>query len=182
MFLHDGYNRRHPRRLDPSQYQKPLQPVGIVFCTRPDRPVLIARDIPTRIAEAMRFNAANNGVELIAWSIMPDHLHAAARVSSGGGDILKFIHGFKKRTGRTIREAGIIGPIWQRSFWDRHLRPNERLARLVQYVAWNPVHEGLCDTWDQWEYTWLAQSPARYALASGEVVRKPGGTTGRSGD
>lgn len=164
MVLHDGYNRRHPKRLDPEEYRVPLQPVGIVLCTKPDRPVLVARDIPARVAEAMRFNSTNNGVELIACSLMPDHLHVAAQVGAAGGDLLKFIHGFKKRTGRTIREAGIIGPIWQRSFWDRHLRPSEPLAKIVQYVAWNPVEEGLCGTWADWRYTWLDDAPGRYGL------------------
>ncbi|MFO8082625.1 MAG: transposase [Armatimonadota bacterium] len=164
MFLHNGYNRRHPKRLDPSQYRMPLQPVGIVFCTNPDRPVLNARDIPSRVREAVEFNAENNGLELIAWSIMPDHLHVAAQVGSDGGDLLKFIHAFKKRTGRTIHEAGVAGPIWQRSFWDRHLRPKETLAQLVQHIAWNPVDGGLCDHWNQWRYTWLNDDPKRYGL------------------
>jgi len=166
MFLHDGYNRRHPKRLDPSQYRVPEQPVGIVFRTKANRPVLIARDVPSRVSDALQFNAPNNGVELIAWSIMPDHLHVAAQVGRDGGDLLKFINGFKKRTGRTIREAGFVGPVWQRSFWDRHLRPKEPLAQLVQYVAWNPVEAGLCSHWYQWLHTWFNDDPRRYGLAA----------------
>jgi putative transposase len=135
-----------------------------VVCAQPQRPVLLARDIPGRIAEALRFNSANNRVRLIACTLMPEHLHLVAQVREEGGDLLKFIHGFKKRTGRTIREAGIAGPVWQRSFWDRHLRPTESLARLVQYVAWNPVADGLCDRWDEWRYTWLDDDPERYGL------------------
>jgi len=161
---HDGYSRRHPKRLDPSDYRIPEQPVAIVVCTCKGRPVLLARDIPSRVTKALRFNARSNGVELIAYSIMADHLHVVAQVGRGGGDLLKFIHGLKKRTGRTIRQAGIIGPIWLRSFWDRHLRPDEPLSELVRYVAGNPVEAGLCRRWHEWPYTWLNADPRRYGL------------------
>jgi len=165
VLLHDGYSRRHPNRLDSSDYRVPGQPVAIVICACEGRPVLPAHDIPSRITEALRVNAANNGVQLIAYSIMPAHLHAAAQVGCEGGDLPKFIHAFKKRTGRAIREAGIIGPIWLRSFWDRHLRPKEPLATLVRYVAWNPVEAGLCHHWQEWPYTWIDADARRYGLA-----------------
>jgi putative transposase len=164
MLLHSGYSRRHPHRLDPVLYQVPFQDIAIVICTKESHPILLARDIPWRVREAIEFNAQNNGVELVAWSIMPDHLHAVARVAELGGDMLKFIHGFKKRTGRTIHEAGILGPVWLRSFWDRHRRQKEPLSKLVRYVALNPVEEGLCARWQDWPHSWINDDPRRYGL------------------
>ncbi len=172
MLLHDGYSRRHPHRLDPSEYRIPGQAVAIVICTKSSHPILLARDIPGRVTEALQFNAANNGVELVAWSIMPDHLHAVAQVGRDGGDILKFIYGFKKRTGRTIRQAGIVGPVWLRSFWDRHLRRDEPLAKIVHYAAMNPVEEGLCRRWQDWPYTWIDDEPWRYGLEDSTMRRR----------
>ena len=155
MFTDHGYCRRHPHRLDPAEYRIPLQPVGFVVCATDARPILTMRFAPSLLAEAMTVNAATNGVELLAWCIMPEHLHIVAQVAPDGGDLLRFLSGLKTRTGRTLREAGLPAPIWQRSFWDRHLRPKEPLSGLISYVVQNPVRAGLCERWGEWPHTWV---------------------------
>ncbi len=144
-----------------------MQVVGFVVCTKDSRPILTLRNTPSVIAEALHFNAEHKGVELVCWCVMPDHLHFLARVGREGGDLLKFLHGFKTWTGRVLPEQGIPGPIWQRSFWDRHVRQNESLDKLVAYIVRNPVEEGLCRDWWQWPHMWLERSPENYGLWPG---------------
>ncbi len=159
-----GYTRRHPHRLNAAHYTIPVQPVGFVLCSKSQRPILTMRSAPSLLAEAIERNAANNGVDVMAWCVMPDHLHIVAQVGRDGGDLLRFLNGLKTRTGRTLRQAGLPGPIWLRSFWDRHLRPEEPLADLVSYVVHNPVNAGLCASWSEWPYTRVPGDPATYGL------------------
>jgi len=91
------------------------------------------RTAPTLIAEALHVNARNHGCDLLAYCLMPDHLHVIA----------------------------LPPPIWQRSFWDRHLRPKEPLARLVRYVVHNPVAEGLRTDRQEKRLAGLAAAPPR---------------------
>ena len=95
-----GYQRRHPHRLDASHYRVPGHEVGFIFCAGRRRPVLTLRNAPELIIEALRFNAQNNGVGLIAWCLMPDHLHVIAQVEEDDGDLLRFVNGFKIVTKR----------------------------------------------------------------------------------
>lgn len=96
--------RRHPHRLDAEKYRIPGQTVLITACTSERRPILLdARGV---IIAALDPAADTHGCGIIAWCLMPEYIHILVRVAPDGGDILRFIHGFKTWTGRMMREAG----------------------------------------------------------------------------
>jgi len=98
-------------------------------------------------------------VRLIAYVIMPSHIHFAAFFSGGGPQLSKFMHSLKGR----IRK-NIFGDtkIWQDRFDDLHLRSEEQFRIKLNYIHNNPVKAGLVEIAEDWPY-----SSAR-AWATGE--------------
>jgi REP element-mobilizing transposase RayT len=43
-------------------------------------------------------------------------------------------------------------PIWQRDYWDRQLRQNERYQEKCEYVRMNPVRAGLVSHPEEWPH------------------------------
>jgi len=149
----EGYLcRRHPHRLEPEKYRVPGQPVLMTVCAENKRPVLTADAVRDEMIGALSVAANIAGCEMMAWCLMPDHVHALLRVGREGGDLLRFLHSYKSWTGRVMTEAGFSGT-WERSFWDRHARSRDDISALVSYVLHNPVRAGLCGRWDEWAHS-----------------------------
>jgi len=86
--------------------------------------------------------------------VMPNHFHTVITV---GREIsieraVQFIKGgFAFRAGK---ELGFIAPVWERGFSEVRICEPEALARVLEYIANNPVKRG------------LAKAPSEYAYSS----------------
>ena len=98
----------------------------------------------------MRRTAVKYGLHIHAYRIMPDDIHVVVSVSSGGGDVQKWL----RYTKRTIQEALGTRGMWQRSYSDRHARNHEDVATAVAYILRNPVRRGRCGSWEEWPLSW----------------------------
>ncbi|MFO8082226.1 MAG: transposase [Armatimonadota bacterium] len=143
--------RRHPNRLDPEKYRLPGQPVLVTICSKDKRSVLTSDTIREELISALPVAGKIAHCELIAWCLMPDHIHTLLQVGLAGGDILRFLHSYKSWTGRILKRN--IGSGWERSFWDRHARGRDDIAALISYVLHNPVRAEFCERWDDWPYS-----------------------------
>ena len=54
--------------------------------------------------------------------------------------------------GGAARRVG--GPLWQRSYWDRHARESDDAVAMMLYTLENPVRRGLCKEWTDWPWSW----------------------------
>lgn len=89
---------------------------------------------------------------LSCWAIMPNHCHAVIR-PSGGHELEDVIGGMKATTSRTINTAiGGEGSFWAQESYDRIVREDEHLWRVVQYIGRNPKKAGLGheNEWRRW--------------------------------
>ena len=110
---------------------------------------------------------------LIAWVIMPNHVHICIEVTAGRS-LTSIVEAWKSCSSRSIRAAiGGSGVVWQRDYWDRWIRDDEHLARVVRYIERNPVQAGLVEEVDAWR--WSSAFPRAGAPASraGEGARAP---------
>jgi putative DNA methylase len=90
---------------------------------------------------------------LIAWVIMPNHIHLLLRQARGHA-LEKIVHSFKSYTAlEANRLLGRNGPFWLREVFDRYIRDEEHFARTVRYIEKNPVKAGLCEAPEQWEFS-----------------------------
>ena len=89
---------------------------------------------------------------LIAWSIMPNHVHVLIETLEGwplGG----IVHSWKTWTAKEINaHLGRTGSVWQREYHDRYIRDGEHLANVTRYIEQNPVKAGLCSEATEWRW------------------------------
>jgi len=117
---------------------------------------------------ALRRSVLRGRHDLIAWCIMPEHVHFLLRLNRGTiSDFMKsfklsFLRFYKRRVGRG-------GRLWQRRFHDHVIRSEMELHRCIDYIHLNPVRRGYVARPGDW-----ADSSFRLYLAKGMYEEKWG--------
>jgi REP element-mobilizing transposase RayT len=110
-------------------------------------------DWASRGVELLLTTARMTGFDIDAYCVMPDHIHfLAAGHAQEQSDLQTLAHRFKQKLGFEFRQAsGRV--LWQRSYYEHVLRPEEPLLPYVAYILGNPVRAGLVETVDQWPHS-----------------------------
>ena len=111
---------------------------------------------------AVRIVKQRHPFEILAWVVLPEHMHAVwalprdDRDFSGRWALIK--SGFSRAIGRSEtvsssragrRERGI----WQRRYWEHWIRDEHDLQRHVDYVHINPVKHGHVERAADWPHS-----------------------------
>ncbi|RAU22498.1 transposase [Paramagnetospirillum kuznetsovii] len=111
---------------------------------------LLAFAQPADIVERCLLERDGPDYRLIAWVIMPNHVHVVAKPLIPLPDILQ---AWKSVTARRINAwRGCGGRLWQPDYFDRFLRDDAHLAAVIAYVEENPVKAGLCERPEDWRW------------------------------
>ena len=116
----------------------------------------------------------NKYYTLIAYSIMPNHVHLILDFSCQVSDknslicnqipanykqlheVMKLIKG---GTAFTVNKlSGRFGQLWASESYDRVVRDLEERANVIRYILNNPVKAGLVSKWEDWPYSFLQKS------------------------
>lgn len=92
------------------------------------------------------------------WAIMPNHCHLVMRPFENW-PLEKTLRGIKGVVARRVNTLiGGYGSLWQDESYDRIVRDEEHLWRVIQYIGRNPRKAGLpCGAWRRWIHpTWEA--------------------------
>jgi REP element-mobilizing transposase RayT len=90
---------------------------------------------------------------LLAWVVMPNHVHAAVHLESTRS-IDNVVQSWKSYTAKEInRRRGATGRFWRRDYFDARIRDDEHLTRVRRYIEWNPVAAKLCDCPERWRFS-----------------------------
>lgn len=82
---------------------------------------------------------------LIAWCVMPNHVHVVIRPIQGN-KLSAILHSWKSFSAhRANAVLGLSSRFWQREYFDHLVRSEASLARIVRYVVQNPAKAGLRD-------------------------------------
>jgi REP element-mobilizing transposase RayT len=107
--------------------------------------------------EATLRQADGKHYRLLAWCIMPNHVHVIVEPKI---PMAKIVKSWKSLTGRWAMERnarlglGIPGNrLWMRDCWDRTIQTGEQYQQVVQYIHENPVEAGLCLTPREWPWS-----------------------------
>lgn len=116
----------------------------------------------------------NQRYELLAWCVMPNHVHALVHVWNW--PLSKMVQSWKKRSGsqalailrlerrspdrrsevsrmrRPIRRSALRS-FWQREYWDTFMRDKDQEKTAIRYIENNPVKAKLCRTVDDWKFS-----------------------------
>jgi putative transposase len=97
--------------------------------------------------------------DVIAYCIMPNHVHLVLMPyeSSDTADysLMKIMHNIKRNSANYANKIlGRAGIFWQHESYDHFARDEKELERIIKYVLYNPVKEGLTDDWTKWKWTY----------------------------
>jgi REP element-mobilizing transposase RayT len=99
---------------------------------------------------------------LLAWCIMPNHIHALIE-SREGWPLARVVHSWKSYTSHQANKLlGRSGEFWFRDYFDRYIRNTEHLARAIDYIELNPVKARLVDDRKEWRWS---SAPRRLRLS-----------------
>ncbi|MDF0599187.1 transposase [Psychromarinibacter sp. C21-152] len=146
-----------------SRYIRPNAPGATIFFSvaLADRGTdLLVTEI-ARLRDAVRTTRAERPFRIDAWVVLPDHLHCVWTLPDGDRDFptrwrlikSRFSAGLPKNRLRQSHERRQERGIWQRRFWEHHIRDDPDLAAHIRYCWHNPVKHGLVAHPPDWPYS-----------------------------
>lgn len=111
--------------------------------------ILADKDCATFVQDKL---IANHGIsyKLIAWVIMPNHVHVLIRILDGYS-LSPIIQQWKGASAVEInRHLNRLGTVWAPDYYDRYIRDENHLYDSIAYICNNPVNAGLCEKPENW--------------------------------
>lgn len=134
------------------------------------------------LRDVVRRTRADKPFTIDAWVVLPDHMHCIWTLPEGDADYSNRVGMMKARFTIGLRRSGFsptpaenrygaIGgrlrrrvglkpdlhgdepPIWQKRFWEHHIRDEEDFRAHLRYCWINPVKHGLCAHPRDWPYS-----------------------------
>lgn len=164
-----------------SVYIRPVIPGATVFftvalATRGSR--LLVEEIGA-LRAAVAATRVERPFRIDAWVVLPDHLHCVWTLPAGDPDFSTRWGAIKARFTMAVRQAGRapaealpvvtsgryagLKPglriakreraVWQRRFWEHHLRGQSDFDAHVRYCHENPVRHGFVERAEAWPYS-----------------------------
>ncbi|MGL6162383.1 REP-associated tyrosine transposase [Microbulbifer sp.] len=94
---------------------------------------------------------------LIAWCIMPNHVHVLIDPRESLSKIVQSWKSFTARWAlRKNAELELRVPgrkLWMPDYWDRFIRDQRHLEQVIDYIHRNPVKAGLCSRPEDWHWS-----------------------------
>lgn len=118
--------------------------------------IFSSREAVTRLIGVIDEVRIEEGFQVHAYVVMPDHLHMVLSIREGGTmkRVMQLIKG--RFAWRHNRECKALGSVWQ-SRYERATRSDEQFNWAVEYVHYNPVAGGLVRCPE--DYPWSSASP-----------------------
>ena len=118
-----------------------------------------------RVVEGALLHFDEQRYHLLAWCIMPNHVHALIETREGF-PLAEVLHSWKSFTSHEAnRLLQRSGAFWQREYLDRFVRNAEHYENVVAYIEENPVKAGLAKIKTDWPW-----SSARFRVPGSAAV------------
>jgi len=109
-------------------------------------PIFINENCVQILLRVLNQYARNCYIEIIAFVVLPDHLHLLISPKSQNHTISAFMKSVKGKTAIEINRAlRRKGRLWQHQFLDHIVRSKEDYRSHIEYIHYNPIKHGLCD-------------------------------------
>jgi REP element-mobilizing transposase RayT len=123
----------------------------VVFNTNEHRPLLVG-DLASLVETSVIAAAAGTHHELLAFVVMPNHVHALVQGERPDTDVVAFVARAKQRPGYSYRRR--TGDcLWLPSFYDRIVRRGDDAREIAAYILDNPVRAGLIRSGEVWPFS-----------------------------
>lgn len=130
------------------------------------QPILCDVAVREALRAAITTVRASRPFTIDAWVLLPDHLHCIWTLPEGDADfstrwmLIKRLVSLACRD--VYRRTDLLNDskqkhrestLWQRRFWEHHLRDDDDFNRHMDYVHFNPVKHGLVTTPTAWPHS-----------------------------
>ncbi len=146
-----------------STYRRPQVCAASIFFTvaLADRQSRLLVDEVARLRWAVAATRMDRPFGIEAWVVLPDHMHCVWTLPANDHDFstrwrlikARFSHGLPEGRLRTSHAARQERGIWQRRFWEHHLRDQADMDAHLRYCWFNPVKHGLVVRPEEWPYS-----------------------------
>lgn len=124
------------------------------------------------IVENALLHSDGQRYRLLAWCIMPNHVHVLIETMEGW-PLPRIVQSWKSYSAKVINHhLGRIGTVWMSDYHDRYMRDDAHLAAVISYMHNNPVKAGLVTQAIDWRHS--SAGSAGVSPAGGRDVRDPG--------
>ena len=123
------------------RYFEPGQTCFLTHVTYDRTPILV--DNADLLRQSIQTVLKYRQMEVIAWVILPDHIHLL--LNSQREDIPEAMHIMKQKFSALYRSRHRLqsGRLWQNRYWDHIIRDEADFRRHVNYIHFNPVKHGI---------------------------------------
>jgi len=154
--VNGSIQNRGSKSLRKGRVSIPRQLYLITTATHKREALFNNKQVTDIVADALRWLHEHRRIDLVAYIIMPDHLHFIAGLLSG--TLSDVMHSLKSFTAKNINKIlNKEGAVWQGQYHDHAIGKEESLEDVVYYCLHNPVRKGLVDDYRKypyWYYKW----------------------------
>lgn len=150
---------RHPHRLAGEHYRGRYCHF-LTASTHCRRPAFRDPELGGVVTKQLFQCAERHGFAVMAYCLMPDHVHVLVMAERSDSDFVKFLNLWRQFSGFWERQrSGLY--LWQEGYWDHTLRDDESVPAIAAYIVWNPVRAGFAETPEQYPFS----GSARFTVA-----------------
>ncbi|MCW3784263.1 REP-associated tyrosine transposase [Defluviimonas salinarum] len=157
------------------RYRRPRVPGATIFFTvalGQRGSGLLVREVG-RLREAVAITRGERPFGIDAFVVMPDHVHCVWTLPEGDADYsvrcgaikARFTRGLPAGRTRESHEALCEKGIWQRRYWEHHIRDEADYVAHVRYCWINPVKYGFVGKPTDWPYSSIHRDIKRGLVA-----------------
>jgi putative transposase len=136
----DSLPKRKQNRLPGFDYRT-SEYYFLTICTHNKKRMFANDENCQMFADVMLEYADKYEVGMVAWCIMPDHVHIICS-PIGKRTVSDYVGAIKAVTSKRIG-TNKSKPIWQRSYFDHILRSKESITEKSVYILINPERAGI---------------------------------------
>jgi putative transposase len=101
---------------------------------------------------------------------MPDHIHLLIQLSAEN----ELSHVVRLHKGRMTPNLRIRGLNWQGGYYDRRIRPQDSIGRVLRYMLLNPYRKNLITALEEWPFCYSTELAKSWiSLAMHENIPEP---------
>lgn len=128
------------------------------------------------LRDAVRATKRRHPFEIVAWVVLPEHMHAIWTLPNGDHDFSGRWSLIKADFSRAIARTEPVSKsraskrergVWQRRFWEHTIRDELDLHRHIDYVHINPVKHGHVARAVDWPHSSIHRFIERGVLTKG---------------
>ena len=125
----------------------------VVTATRGRKQVFAIESKALILLEAIEFLRPERRALVLAFAIMPDHLHIllVPQPPNSLPDVIRAMKGYSSR--QINRTTGSKGSLWQQSYFDRGIRSEEQLRATIDYIEGNAMKDGIVSEIENYRFS-----------------------------